>query len=522
MRRRNFLQTCGMAASVPVVGVGVSRGGRGNRVERTQSGYEPYGSVEVDGAKEAAVHHDGDVAYVAAADGFASVDISDPEEPTVMAEIRDFDTESEMAHSNAPLEVIFDAWPDGDRLVVAGPANQAPGAAHGFALFDISDPAEPKQVAWYATSYHIHNSFFEDGIVYLTGSGLRQKPVVMVDVSDDEPEEIGRWSVADYSQEWADVSITSRVLHDVYVQDGVAYLPYWDSGTWLLDVSDPANPEVLSRVGDYERAELAEFTQREALQQYLIPDGNAHYAQVNDDGTIMVTGKEAWARNVNGDTIGGPGGFDLWDVSDKTAPEHLSHIEAPESFDQTTGGWFTTAHNADMVGDRLYTSWYFGGVKVYDVSDPANPEEIAWWRDPSETSFWTAQVANPGETFIASTANVQAVFDGYNPTGEALYTFPDRRGTQESPQDLTDPSSDPGPTETDSTPTSTPTPTPTQSSTPTPTPVSVTQTQEQTATQTDTPTSSGDGDGPGFAVGSALAGLGGLSYLLKRRLSADE
>jgi PGF-CTERM protein len=469
----------------------------------------------VAGAKEATVHHDGDVAYVAAGDGFASVDISDPESPTVMAEIREFDTESDLAHSEAPFEVIYDLWPDGDRLVVAGPANQAPGAAHGFALFDISDPADPQQVGWYATGYHIHNCFFEDGTVYLTGSGLPQKPVVIVDVGDDDPEEVGRWSVADYSQEWADISITSRVLHDIYVQDGVAYLPFWDAGTWLLDVSDPADPEVLSRVGDFERGDLAEFGQREALEQYLIPPGNAHYAQVDDTGDIMLTGKEAWARNVNGEIIGGPGGITLWDVSDKTQPERLAHIDAPESFDQTTAGWFTTAHNADMVGDRLYTSWYFGGVKVHDVSDPAAPEEIAWWRNPKEASFWTAQVAVPGETFVASSANVKAVFDGYNPTTEALYTFPDRAGTQENPIALTDPSSSTEPTET---PTRTPTDTPDATSTATPTP---TDTPAATPTRTETATEA-DGDGPGFAVSGALAGLGGISYLFRRRLSTDE
>ncbi len=32
----------------------------------------------------------------------------------------------------------------------------------------------------------------------------------------------------------------------------------------------------------------------------------------------------------------------------------------------------------------------------------------------------------------------------------------------------------------------------------------------------------GDGFGPGFAVGGALAGLGGAGYLLKRRLNDEE
>lgn len=43
-----------------------------------------------------------------------------------------------------------------------------------------------------------------------------------------------------------------------------------------------------------------------------------------------------------------------------------------------------------------------------------------------------------------------------------------------------------------------------------------------TADDSETGGNSGDGSGPGFGVGSTLASLGGVGYLLKRRLSADE
>ncbi|MFC7058894.1 NosD domain-containing protein [Halovenus salina] len=62
--------------------------------------------------------------------------------------------------------------------------------------------------------------------------------------------------------------------------------------------------------------------------------------------------------------------------------------------------------------------------------------------------------------------------------------------------------------------------TPTATETPTtPTETETESTATPVATATDSPES--DGSGPGLGVGSALAGLGGMGYLLKQRLSDD-
>jgi hypothetical protein len=507
MRRRAFLRASSAVAGLSLLGTtgatsdGSERASRGAGTQDEQA-YSPFGSVDVEGAREAVVAPDEEVAYVAASDGFAVVDISEPESPTILAERREIDT-----NDQGPFEVVWDLWPWGDRLAVVGPAQPSPGTAHGVAIFDTSDPADPEQVAWYGTEFHIHNSFFTDGTVYLTGSGVEESPLVIVDVTDDEPVEVNRWSLLDHEPDWESITIRSRVIHDVTVQDGIAYLPYWDAGTWVVDVSDPENPEVLSRVGDFTLAELQALAPDEALMEAGIPPGNAHYTDVNEDASVLAVGKEAWAGTDTrtGEIVGGPGGVDLWDIEDPADPKRLATIEAPESYDQTTGGWFTTAHNLDIVDDRLYTSWYYGGVKVHDVSDPQNPEEIAWWRDPTETSFWTAQ-AGPGDFFVASSLNISGVFDGPNPTREALYTFPDRPGTQENPVDLTDPPDEGGGEET---PTSTPTPEEIDSSTPTPT---ETASNESISAGTDS-----DGTGTGFTIGGAIAALGGAYYLTRRR-----
>lgn len=439
MRRRSFLRLGGVAMSGALATTGPATADRRVSSGRAQDAYEPLGSVAVPNSREAAVHHDGEVAYVAAGDGFAAVDITEPGNPTVLAERRPVETDT-----GDTLRKIWDCWPDGDRLVVAGPAQFELDAPTGFALFDISTPSQPEQVAYQPTNSYIHNCFFEDGIVYLTAGSLTGQPVAMVDVSDDDPTAVGQWSLLDDDPAWEAVAEGLRPPHDVYVQDDIAYVLFWEAGTWILDVADPADPAVLASIGNYTLEELARRGADQSSIEARIPPGNHHYAQVDDEGTLLGIGIESWAvededgvLGEEGAVVGGPGYIELWDVSEKTAPEFRARIDAPESVDQRRSGWFTTPHNFDIVDDRLYSSWYYGGVKVHDVSEPANPTELAWWRQPDEAAFWTAQAAVPGEYFVASAANLGQVWEDGAETASGLYVFPDRAGTQADPPDLT-------------------------------------------------------------------------------------
>lgn len=477
MRRRDVLR---------IAGGGLALGAVGTSASAHVGPYRPLGTVDIEGAKEAVVSEDGSIAYLAVTDGFATVDISRPSRPEVLAEDRDVLDDEE----SGPLDDIFDVKVEGDRLVVAGPANAlGSDMLHGFALYDVSDPASPELVGSHETDFPIHNCDFNDGVVYLTGNDGELNPLVMVDVSDD-PEEVGRWSIVDHDEAWGEVDWFLRVLHDVWVQDGVAYLVQWDAGTWIVDVSDPANPEFVSNFRTDRLDELAEIDDQPSIQtESLQLPGNDHYVMINDDATLLAVGEEAWNVPETDETA--PGGIELWDIADPTSPELLSRIEAPPSPDPGLSGTWTTSHNFDLVGDRLYSSWYQAGVKIYDVSDPTNPEQIAGWRAPDRTAFWTAKLAVPtddsGEGFFV--ASSYGVSEGIE---EGLYTFPDEAGEQKDPPSLSP------------TPSAEGTGTDTADGTPTP-----------TGTPTDTAQSSNSaatGGQPGFGLGAGLAGLLGGAW----------
>ncbi|WP_205254467.1 LVIVD repeat-containing protein [Halorussus sp. JP-T4] len=382
--------------------------------------YRPLGSVSVTNAREAVPDPSGDFAYVATADGFATVDVQVPSDPRVVFRAQNLLSGRE----TGPLRLVQDVKVEGDRLIAAGPADPLRGdVLQGFVLYDVSDPADPERVAFHETRFPIHNCFIRDGVVYLTANMEDTNALVMVDVSGGTPEEVGRWSITDRNAAWSEVPASLWTVHDVWVRNDRAYLAHWDAGTYIADVSDPSDPSFVAKIGGRSPAELRELP--EQARQVLRLPGNDHYAMTSDDGNLLGVNEEAW--QVDGE--GGPGGVELWDVSDATNPTRLSTIDAPRSPGSFYGTW-TTAHNFDIVGDRLFTSWYQGGVKIHDISDPANPRQLAWWRRPEEASFWTAKRATKGFYVASSMGRDENGMGG-------LYTFPIEEDQQRDPPSLT-------------------------------------------------------------------------------------
>jgi hypothetical protein len=499
--------------------------------------YQPYGRIELRGAKEAVVGADGTV-FVATTSGYATVDVSTPDRPRVLADVR-----APLADREAgPLRGIFDVKVDGDRLLVVGPANPLPGALAGVLVVDVADPDDPRELAFFETDYPVHNCYLADGNAYLTANDGGDNPLVILDVSGagegdgggpdgdrlgpNGVREVGRWALVDHEPAWRDVWSGARAVHDVWVDDGLAYLAHWDAGTWIVDVSDPTTPAVVGSIPHDRRdpATLAALDDDEIRAESTRPPGNHHYVATDDAGDVLGIGRESWARGGRG----GPGGIDLYDVSDPAAPAHLARIDPPATDAPTMGGTWTTSHNFELTDDRLYSSWYQGGVKRHDVSDPTAPRELAWWRDPEAARFWTARLVTPGATagfFVATSM-------GLREAPARLYTFPDHAGTQADPPRLADAGTEtPDPAVV--------TPSSTSTATPAGSPTAATNGSGVGSSGTDGPEDGDgedgpeDGDGedgrpastapiPGVGVLGGAAGLAGAGWWLRRRSRSDE
>jgi len=460
---------------------------------------EPASTVEIDGLSEVVAGPAGEIAYGALRSGYVVVDVSDPTDPEILAERRGLLSE----YDGGPLERVYDVNVSGDRLLVAGP-NGGSGLS-GFVLVDVSDPASPEQVAVHLTDHAIHNAFLDGDTAYLTGVGGASDPVVVVDVSDDDPEEVARWDPTDVDREGGN-------CHDLYVQDGVLYVAYWDAGTWLLDVSDPADPAPIARVRNRPEGDTD--------GGFGGLPGNSHYVQPSPDGRLLAVGREAW-NDPSTDAVEGPGPVDVFDVSDPTSPTHLTTLAPPPSPENERG---ETAHNLGWREDRLYVAWYGGGVRVYDLADPTAPRILGRYRE-STASFWTAKpTANGflGSSFYDPTLDDRDAF--VEGTGAVLYSF-DRLDGSGDPARTTDPVG----TFASGTVTRTPSGEPTTTARTTAGPTTAATTAPTTAggAATDAPTTDGGvtttdgGATPGFGLLAALAGGTLAGWRLRRERDGE-
>ena len=345
--------------------------------------YSPMSAAPAPGTNE--VHLEDGWAYVSNFAGMATYDLSDPMVPQPGSYV-DADGESP---DNRDVKV------DGD---LAGIADNQSTPKGGVTFFDVSDPASPEQVSYYDAEGGVHNFYLDGDTAYLTQGGGAMS---VVDVSDPaSPERLTRWQIGeDYRND-----LGTGPHHDVYVQDGYAYMGYWTTGVIVADVTDPANPRVVAHLG--------------------VGPGhpeNAHYVQPTPDRKYMAIGAEllpgqggvgiyhtpALAENEPGELESVEpvaGKFDqkgakaepgsLAARADPFSPKPIDLVKAPQAPQDA----LITSHNFDLTNDKAFTSWYQSGIRAYDFGNirEGNPsegtlEQIAEFNPPAGDAYWGAR-----------------------------------------------------------------------------------------------------------------------------------
>ena len=107
-------------------------------------------------------------------------------------------------------------------------------------------------------------------------------------------------------------------------------------------------------------------------------------------------------------TFDGWGYTRVFDTSNPAAPSEVSQITIPETADENFAIGFgdLTVHEVEVPrgdpneggtapdDDRLaYFSWYAGGFRVVDITDPASPTEVGHYIDPAGNNFWGVALA---------------------------------------------------------------------------------------------------------------------------------
>lgn len=242
---------------------------------------------------------------------------------------------------------------------------------YGVAILDTRNPKRIRIVGAIDASFHTFRNYPGKRIVYLStngccGDGEGGKEYIVDATNPAKPQ------MRD--------AFTSLGLgcHDIWIHrsggDAIAACAA-GAETQLWDVSDPYKPSHISRIP--------------TPQTFF-----NHSAAISSDGKLLVVGDEAHGVT---ECVGGPSG-DLWiyDISEPSDPAFkgaftIDRGTPVSSFWVDPGNEWCSVHNYEFIPGThtLVAGWYAGGMNVIDMSDPANPKEVAYYME-DETSVWGA------------------------------------------------------------------------------------------------------------------------------------
>lgn len=139
-----------------------------------------------------------------------------------------------------------------EKLGQAGDA----GFGGGLGIYDVADPANPREIAkWRTGGRGVHRYDFDGRYAYIspTVEGYVGNIVMILDLIDPaNPVEVGRWWIPGQWQAggeeypWHDY-VMPRCHHPLR-RGNRLYVSYWHHGMFILDISDMAHPRLVSTV----------------------------------------------------------------------------------------------------------------------------------------------------------------------------------------------------------------------------------------------------------------------------------
>jgi hypothetical protein len=198
----------------------------------------------------------------------------------------------------------------------------------------------------------------------------------------------------------------NNILHSIAVSDDgkTAYLSHQTSGLFLADVSALPTITMLTPA--------ANATKFGAM--------GPHSAVPVPGRPLLVTTEEVYPPPFG---AGCPWGhLRMIDVKDPTQPTLLGEYKLPENDPACTADapmTSFTAHNATVTHDLALVTWYAGGLQAVDISDAANPTQLAEFRpeplaqvaveDPglggNHVEMWSYPIIKDGLIYVVDVRN---------------------------------------------------------------------------------------------------------------------
>jgi hypothetical protein len=247
----------------------------------------------------------------------------------------------------------------------------------GLRVFDISKPAEPRQIGFMPIDGLGFHRLWYVGGRYAYGSchwqGFTDHILAVVDMQDPtRPEVVGRYWLpgmnagAGETPSW---SGKRYALHHPIVAGNLAYTAWRDGGFAILDIADPTAPKLVSH------------------RNWSPPFGGGSHTPLPLPGRgLAVIADEG---NLD-DCANGIQRCWVFDVRDPANPVSISTLPTPSESEYCKKGAKFGPHNlhenrpgALQTEELIFATYQNAGVRVFDISNAFEPKEAAHFVPPA-------------------------------------------------------------------------------------------------------------------------------------------
>jgi hypothetical protein len=323
--------------------------------------FKKLGHLDIPGGGQVTVQ--GNYAYLghmAPPHGTSIVDVSDPTKPKLVTTLEiPGHTHSHKVRVHG--DVMLVNYEQFGRL--------DPEFRGGMKVYDIANKAKPSEIAFFqCDGGGMHRFDYDGSYAYISPQvhGYYGNIAMIVDMRDPrKPQEVGRWWMEGQwiaggeKPTWQNAR--HRCHHPLRLGNRL-YTSYWHGGFVILDIDDMTKPKLVSHL--------------DWSPPYPCPTHTAlpipH--EIGGRKFLVATDEEVSDR-----LAPTPNAF-LWvvDVTDETKPVPVSTFRVPHDKPFDKDCWFGAHQPQEQVdGNILFVTWFGGGLRAVDISDPYHPHEVA-------------------------------------------------------------------------------------------------------------------------------------------------
>lgn len=253
----------------------------------------------------------------------------------------------------------------------------------GFRIYDISNPARPRELCFHPTGgMGAHGFDFDGEYAYVSTEmvGFKGNILVIYSLADpEEPKEVSRWWMPGQETEGTQTGpVNGHWLHHALRNDNMLWAACSHSGVWAIDITDISHPVTAGSYNYHPPFIESTHTVMGLPQVYQDKKLALAIDEEHDNHPRGQPHAALWILDVT--SAGNIKPLSVFEVSEMDSPWSRS------------GNRFGASQIVERpTGNLTFAAWFAGGLRVIDIGDPLAPREYGYFIPPPPAGFTAPQ-----------------------------------------------------------------------------------------------------------------------------------